>query len=1416
MRLLAVAAFLVCMLSAPVMAADVNVNDQTGFDANAQNGNTLVIGDDIDFDTTRGGVILEGETVLGLKGADGIALTGTAQADGAQLNWGEKGRLLGLKSNDALTLTISGALDFTEFGVKNGGISDAGLPAAFGGVFASMGSLEIKSADGLVFAGNKVDVAKVELEDGDDIIGNGIGGALAAVNDITVTNAQGVKFIGNSAVSNGYVTPVTGSGAPAFDPDNFWAADNEAAGKDILPGYEHTQPGYWYDEAEDNDSYKGYALGGAVASINGTVNFSDSTGLQFIGNTVTDKGPQAEGVYVISNAQGGAIYGKDVNLSKNENLYFKDNKAVGANAASDNSIAIGSGTGGAVMAIDSINLSGSSLHFEGNVAQGGNASAKPQTTDDAGSYTGMSGVGGALAALDAPIGVIMPAGQSYINLSGATGHFINNVAIGGKTEAGFRCDDTGEITVRSSSNANVSGLGGAIASRGSINLSDAELTFTGNRAIAGGYSDLEDYDSYVNLGEKSLSGLGGALFLQEGLNVSGATLVFEDNRAYGAHVTGTTGNGTGSGQGGAIYFQVLDQSTELEDIFTGGNLTFVNNRAIGGDAKAGEDLFDEDYTPSLSYGAGFSGNGGAVGIGGGSVATKAENLLFEGNIAQGGDAYASRYVGNMASVASGRGGAIHTGSGEFKFTTAVNVTFIGNQALGGDAYNNDDWREEGKGYNASTQASGLGGAIFSTSKLVFENAEDLIFADNLAQSGVVHGAHDRVEDHLDSGQGGAIFANSSLTIEGTDIAFVNNTADGNQQEIKREYTVGLGGAIYVMDNLAITNTGDGDIIFMGNVAKGGHVEDASSARGGAVYFHAMRSEDGHDKLVFDLETQGAGNILFANNKDGYNGDHANAFYFANMNERQGEELYDNYYDVNVNAAKGSYILVADGMDSQGDDAFEDKNKVVVEFTKEGLGDFVLGAVSQMDSAAAFNIEEGRFIMLDGTELNLNHEETSSFSLKEGAGLHLAVMRDSAYDETFDSRQAAFTDTAVIKAKDIDLSAGLVTVDKQGLMYDLPAVGRDLLVLQSNNAETGEIGTEITKIGAFDYDENLLAWTINKDGNTALSLRGDVAGRLNFTRSGGSAMTAPLAILANNPMAQGVFSRMENAFKASAHYAAEDAAWYGKNVNVWADATYRHTKQTENAKYKINTPGWIAGIDFMITDRLFVGGAVAVSLPEYRSNDANVDATSAGFAIYAGLVLPWQLELGAFGGYSNTDYDQKRRTVWEGEWSKIKNDYDSDTLHMGLSLARAFSVSANFDLKPFVTYEFMRIDVKGNNEDSADPMALHFHGYKNNLHRLSAGLDAAYKWENGAYIAGRAYYMGTFGDRKGETTAYFVNDPMANPFKVAGDVLDNNSLGLGASFGIPVGGAVEFTGGYNFLLGSESKSHQGYLGLSIKF
>ncbi|MCC8189315.1 MAG: autotransporter domain-containing protein [Planctomycetes bacterium] len=409
--------------------------------------------------------------------------------------------------------------------------------------------------------------------------------------------------------------------------------------------------------------------------------------------------------------------------------------------------------------------------------------------------------------------------------------------------------------------------------------------------------------------------------------------------------------------------------------------------------------------------------------------------------------------------------------------------------------------------------------------------------------------------------------------------------------------------------------------------------------------------------------------------------------------------------------------------------------------------------------------------------------------------------------------------SVISADTITLEAGsFVGVTSGSFLYSTAMEGNSIPVLTfdsasfTNNATLVDSGGTVA-IGAYEYTYGAPSWL---DANTVgIQLTG---ARYNPQRGATSATTAPLALALSNPAGDAVFGRSRDLFQ---YRRAAGLRRYHPDlcppetftgINLWASPTFGHTSRSGGTNYSVRNWGLNIGMDKWFNSCFFAGAALLLDFPEYRSTDADVDAHRVAGALYGGVMLPEEVELGLFTAFGNTRHNQKRRVLNQRHSSR----YNAENFSIGTNLGRTFLFSDNRALlRPFASYDFTHLHVRGHGE-SLGTYALDYRSTSYDLHRLKAGTDFGWLFDSGAWVGGEVFYYGLYGDRAARTTASFSLDPQGNRFTSLGDRMDRHSLGLGVRAGMALTERASVKAEYSLISGKRDKHHVADITFAVGF
>lgn len=735
-------------------------------------------------------------------------------------------------------------------------------------------------------------------------------------------------------------------------------------------------------------------------------------------------------------------------------------------------------------------------------------------------------------------------------------------------------------------------------------------------------------------------------------------------------------------------------------------------------------------------------------------------------------------------------------------------------------------------------SNGWGGAVYATTNLTMTDTDNVVFNNNSAIGGNGNAGN--------SGAGGAIYASQLNLTHANNLTFEGNQAIGGNANGLNASNSGIGGAIYI-GFLGFDMTGASNIIFKNNIAQGGYADDNANADksglGGAIallspttiagasFFYNQATttntgdmSSGLGGAIYNagpsltLLTTAGNDIIFSGNthNPGASGVKPNSIYFGNVSSIALNTAFT------VNTESNSTVRMLDPMASQADGT-TGKNgtrllsNINLTINKNGTGTWVLGGHNNMGSATVWNINEGT-LFLSQTDnspvyINLRHATTASFTVAAGANVLMVPMATPH----------------VISGANITFNAGSnVGINQGGAFsyFELPAGAEaPLLSLRARDSLTNN-STILNPDGSFSsgfYDYHYgLYWRQNN--SLSQDLVAFIESKIYNPEVGGSSSTtAPSGIATQNAIGRMLSERLFWNFECfdncrdtvlPATYTEDNSCNQGQcnnSHNVWAKPTYSYTTQSSGSDYTIKTPGIAVGIDNCFNQKFFLGAALFGTWPEYRSRDADIDARSLNLAIYGGTLLPGKVELGLMAAYGHTWYDQTRRVYSEHYYS----DYSSDNLNLGINLGRRFQLDERWMLRPFIAYEYMQLDVNSYQEGT-DTYALKVDSHKENYHFLRVGTDLTWSNTRNAYITGKIYYAGLYGDNEPLTNASFVMDTDGTTYRSYGDKLDRDSLGLGISGVWRIKKDIDLAANYNFEVGQNSHTHYGSISFIYNF
>lgn len=164
--------------------------------------------------------------------------------------------------------------------------------------------------------------------------------------------------------------------------------------------------------------------------------------------------------------------------------------------------------------------------------------------------------------------------------------------------------------------------------------------------------------------------------------------------------------------------------------------------------------------------------------------------------------------------------------------------------------------------SSAASCSCLGGAIFSTNQIIFNNNDKISFEKNSCTVKVRNTYTSGAQSHSSTAQGGAIFSNSSLSLSNnTNVSFIGNSSSSDTAcsavTVATANSSAYGGAIYSTETVAVCN--NLNVTFASNSASSyasaggfqGYSHQNSNSYGGALYSTGSLTITGNDSVIFE-------------------------------------------------------------------------------------------------------------------------------------------------------------------------------------------------------------------------------------------------------------------------------------------------------------------------------------------------------------------------------------------------------------------------------------------------------------------------------------------------------------------------------------------------------------------------------------
>jgi hypothetical protein len=419
-------------------------------------------------------------------------------------------------------------------------------------------------------------------------------------------------------------------------------------------------------------------------------------------------------------------------------------------------------------------------------------------------------------------------------------------------------------------------------------------------------------------------------------------------------------------------------------------------------------------------------------------------------------------------------------------------------------------------------------------------------------------------------------------------------------------------------------------------------------------------------------------------------------------------------------------------------------------------------------------------------------------------------------------QAAYNPATVpyVKANAVEVS-GLVALDDR----PLPAIGIAEGDVVLRLEDSGSVARNAALGSGFltpDYEVYRLPYELDwGDGVTAhannVILKTLGTPVYNPPSGGSDATTGPGALVADPPPV---------AELSRTHL--RDYFWIREKKNpgrqLWIDASFTSTRLRNGSRlglsYRLDTPAVLAGADLYANEDALFGIALGASWPTYWGDHTRIDANERLLMLYGARSLPHDFELSGDLALSRSRYQHARKI--EGE--KYSASYRGHNLLAGLELARPVELGNAWELRPFLSQDYIRQTVKSYEEKESGKHALTVEGQRRDLWitRLGAGINwRGEEQDNGWRFSGggQAYWQKRSGDLVADTQVRFHNAPCSDPSQDAScpsrvthpsksERLPSNALGLGAKARWDYRDRMNVRLGYDLRVSRRETTHEG--------
>ncbi|MDR3049330.1 MAG: autotransporter outer membrane beta-barrel domain-containing protein [Elusimicrobiota bacterium] len=365
------------------------------------------------------------------------------------------------------------------------------------------------------------------------------------------------------------------------------------------------------------------------------------------------------------------------------------------------------------------------------------------------------------------------------------------------------------------------------------------------------------------------------------------------------------------------------------------------------------------------------------------------------------------------------------------------------------------------------------------------------------------------------------------------------------------------------------------------------------------------------------------------------------------------------------------------------------------------------------------------------------------------------------------------------------------------------------VLDFNGAYSGNeppvlvnIQSETLSIGFYDYKGIQASGGFLNSGadgaRVVFYIDNYSAIELQEERTGGAASAGNLFISLQNPASNFIFNRQ--------------AQTSGGKIGIWVKPSYNYSKQSGKKDWTINNPSAALGFDYKIQDDKYIGISFAFDSPNFSSKLADIGADIFRGVIYGSLSAK-NIDFAAYLGAGINNYSQSRSIYLE----RYDTKYSGSQYEAGIEIAKGFPVSKKSQIKPFLDYSLIYLNIEDYKEDGGI-YALKFKDNSSLSHQIKLGARAEHNFTPKFDMGLGIFYKTILGDAASPAKVSFVGDISTSPETInhKWQEAQTNNIGLSLDLKYAFNAAISIFANIASEFATDYSTHRVAIGASYKF